>query len=109
MPRPAAVAKDQEDMAAAHGFRAIGRDFQNSVGWYRRTLPIGASDKGRAIWLEFDGVFRNCKVFVNGYEAGGSARAMPRSASISPISSTMTARPTSWRCASMPAGRRLVL
>lgn len=73
-PPKAAVAKDQEDMAAAHGFRAIGRDFpQNSVGWYRRKLPIGASDKGRAIWLEFDGVFRNCKVFVNGYEAGGSA------------------------------------
>ncbi|MFD2782369.1 sugar-binding domain-containing protein [Novosphingobium pokkalii] len=43
------------------------------MGWYRRKLPIGASDKGRAIWLEFDGVFRNCKVFVNGYEAGGSA------------------------------------
>ncbi|NKJ44546.1 beta-galactosidase GalA [Novosphingobium sp. SG720] len=68
------VAKEQEDMAAGHGFRAIGRDFpQNSVGWYRRKLPVGAADKGRAVWLEFDGVFRDCKVFVNGYEAGGSA------------------------------------
>lgn len=77
-PPKAPVPKDKEDMAAAHGFRAIGRDFpQNSVGWYRCKLPVGAGgglvERGRAIWLEFDGVFRDCKVFVNGYEAGGSA------------------------------------
>ncbi|WP_454798112.1 beta-galactosidase GalA [Novosphingobium lindaniclasticum] len=72
---PAAPAeKDKEDAVAAHGFKAIGRAFpQNSVGWYRCRLPVGAADKGRAVWLEFDGVFRNCKVFVNGFEAGGSA------------------------------------
>lgn len=58
---------------AAHGFKAIGRAYpQNSVGWYRRKLPLGPADTGRAVWLEFDGVFRDCKVFVNGYEAGGS-------------------------------------
>lgn len=73
------VPKDEEDSAAAHGFRAIGRDYpENSVGWYRLALPVSEAgvskaDKGRAVWLEFDGVFRNCKVFVNGYEAGGSA------------------------------------
>jgi beta-galactosidase len=70
---PATVPKGKEDFAAAHGFRAIGRDFpQNSVGWYRLTLPLGAGDQGRAIWLEFDGVFRAAMVIVNGYHAGSS-------------------------------------
>ena len=71
---PASVPKDKEDFSAAHGFRAIGRDFpQNSVGWYRRKLPaFSAADKGRAIWLEFDGVFRASMVIINGYHAGGS-------------------------------------
>lgn len=66
------------DAAAAHGFKAIGRDFpQNSVGWYRRTLPLTAADKGKRIFLEFDGVFRDSMLFVNGYavarEASGYA------------------------------------
>lgn len=71
---PATMEKGREDFIAGHGFRAIGRDFpQNSVGWYRRTLPVGAADKGRAVWLEFDGVFRNAVVIVNGYIAHENA------------------------------------
>ena len=46
------------DRGAAHGFKAIGREFpQNSIGWYRTPIEVTASDKGRRIWLEFDGVF----------------------------------------------------
>jgi beta-galactosidase len=64
------VVKDS-DRGAAHGFKAIGRDFpQNSIGWYRTPIEITAADKGRSICLEFDGVFRDCLVFVNGYVAG---------------------------------------
>jgi beta-galactosidase len=64
------VVKDS-DRGAAHGFKAIGRDFpQNSIGWYRTPIEIAAADKGRSVWLEFDGVFRDCLVFVNGYVAG---------------------------------------
>src|SRR3954451_15468471 len=59
------------DRGAAHGFKAIGRDFpENSIGWYRTPIAVTAADRGRSIWLEFDGVFRNCLVFVNGYVAG---------------------------------------
>lgn len=66
--------KDDEDAVAAHGFRAIGRAFpENSVGWYRRALPVSAADKGRSVWLEFDGVMRDSVVFINGYIVGGSA------------------------------------
>lgn len=62
------VAKDS-DRGAAHGFKAIGREFpENSVGWYRTPIEVTAADKGRTIWLEFDGVFRDAIVFVNGYD-----------------------------------------
>ena len=61
------------DAVAAHGFKAIGRDFpQYSVGWYRRRLDITAADRGKRLWLEFDGVFRDSLVFVNGYIVGRS-------------------------------------
>jgi beta-galactosidase len=57
------------DRGAAHGFKAIGREFpQNSIGWYRTPIEVTAADKGRRIWLEFDGVFRDALVFVNGYD-----------------------------------------
>jgi beta-galactosidase len=63
--------KDSADAAAAHGFKAIGRDYPaNSIGWYRHPISIAEADRGRRIWLEFDGVFRDSIVFVNGYVVG---------------------------------------
>jgi beta-galactosidase len=62
--------KDNADARAAHGFKAIGRDYpENSIGWYRTPISVTAADEGRRIWLEFDGVFRDAWVFVNGYAA----------------------------------------
>lgn len=61
------VAKDDFG-PSAHGFKAIGRDFpKNSIGWYRLRLPVTQADRGKRVSLEFDGVFRDCLVFVNGY------------------------------------------
>ena len=55
----------------SHGFKALGTAFpQNSVSWYRRTFDIAKADANRRIWLEFDGVFRDCTVFVNGWFVG---------------------------------------
>ena len=55
----------------SHGFKALGTAFpQNSVSWYRRTFDIAKDDANRRIWLEFDGVFRDCTVFVNGWFVG---------------------------------------
>ncbi|MEP6502572.1 MAG: hypothetical protein ABJD97_04550 [Betaproteobacteria bacterium] len=51
--------------ATSHGSKAIGRTFpENSIGWYRRELLIPASDRGRRIGLEFNGVFRDSVVWV---------------------------------------------
>lgn len=63
--------KETADAVAAHGFKAIGRDFpQHSVGWYRLPLAIEPGDRERRTWLEFDGVFRDCLVLINGYVVG---------------------------------------
>ncbi|MFP5234770.1 MAG: beta-galactosidase GalA [Acidobacteriota bacterium] len=52
---------------ASHGFKPLGRRYpETSVGWYRREFEIPASDKGRRIWVEFDGAFRDVLLFVNG-------------------------------------------
>jgi beta-galactosidase len=73
-PLPAPGDRDVKDHLAAHGFKAIGRNHpENSIGWYRRVLPAGAADRGRALWLEFDGVFRDCMLFVNGCIVGQNA------------------------------------
>src|SRR3954451_18470287 len=70
LPFAAGLAAKGSDRGAAHGFKAIGRDFpENSIGWYRTPIAINPIDRGRQIWLEFDGVFRDCLVFVNGYVA----------------------------------------
>jgi len=56
---------------ASHGFKAIGRHFpENSVGWYRKSIFVPQSDLGRRIRVEFDGIYRNARVFVNGFLVG---------------------------------------
>jgi beta-galactosidase len=52
----------------SHGFKPVGPGFpKNSVGWYRRTFDLPASDAGKRIWLDFDGAFRDTTIFVNGW------------------------------------------
>ena len=47
-----------------HGYKPKG------VGWYRRGFELPAADKGKRIWLQFDGVYRNSDVWVNGHWLG---------------------------------------
>ncbi len=55
----------------SHGFKPLGRKYpETSVGWYRRTFDIAASDKGRRISIQFDGAFRDVLIFLNGYFIG---------------------------------------
>lgn len=41
-----------------------------SGAWYRKTFILPASDKGKALWLDFDGVYRDSVVYLNGKELG---------------------------------------
>ena len=40
---------------------------EKGVGWYRKTFSLPAEDEGRRIRLEFDGVFRDSSVWMNGH------------------------------------------
>jgi beta-galactosidase len=48
----------------SHGFR------RGDVAWYRKTFELPMEDVGRRLWLEFDGVFRDCTVWLNGHLLG---------------------------------------
>ncbi|MBN2512603.1 MAG: DUF4982 domain-containing protein [Sedimentisphaerales bacterium] len=55
----------------SHGYKALGRKFpETSVGWYRKVFAIPESDLGRRISVEFDGIFRDSMVWVNGHYLG---------------------------------------
>lgn len=43
----------------------------HGVGWYRKTLPIPASDEGRRIYLDIDGAMAYSAVWLNGRLVGG--------------------------------------
>ena len=54
-----------------HGYHPLGRAFPaTSIGWYRRVFDLPASDLGRRIALEFDGVYRDSIVIFNGHYIG---------------------------------------
>jgi beta-galactosidase len=56
-----------DDEQNSHGYKPVGRRYpESSVGWYRREFEIPASDAGRRVSVEFDGVFRDILLFVNG-------------------------------------------
>jgi beta-galactosidase len=51
-----------------HGSKDLNS--KTDIGWYRRSLFIPASDKGKTLRVEFDGVFRNSLVWLNGHCLG---------------------------------------
>ena len=51
-----------------HAYKEIGRRYpQNSIGWYRKTFKTPKEDLGKRITVEFDGIFRDSKVWLNGH------------------------------------------
>jgi len=47
-----------------------GGFFQNGIGWYRKTLTVDPTWKGKRVLVEFEGVYRGAEVFVNGQRTG---------------------------------------
>jgi beta-galactosidase len=48
----------------AHGYLPV------EPAWYRKTMAIPAADQGRRLWLEFDGVYRDSQMWLNGHFLG---------------------------------------
>jgi beta-galactosidase len=62
---------DNSKDLVGHGFKAVGPHYpKNSVGWYRKDFDLPKLDKGKILWLEFDGVYRNSLVWLNGHCLG---------------------------------------
>ena len=38
--------------------------------WYRKSFTLPASARGKAVWIDFDGVYRDSKVYLNGQLLG---------------------------------------
>jgi beta-galactosidase len=56
----------------AHGYHAVGALFpENSIGWYRKAFTLDRKDSGKRFILQFDGIFRDSKVWVNNCYMGG--------------------------------------
>lgn len=47
-----------------------GGALPGGVGWYRKTFSIAAALKGKLFFVQFDGVYRNSEVWINGHYLG---------------------------------------
>ncbi len=55
----------------SHGYKTVGYKYpETSVGWYRKTISIPATDLGKHLYLQFDGIFRDARVWINGFYLG---------------------------------------
>lgn len=64
-------AKSENFDVMAHGYKPVGGLFpETSIGWYRKQFAIAAADSGKRFTIQFDGVFRNSQVWLNGCYLG---------------------------------------
>ena len=57
----------------SHGYKPVGGLFpQTSIGWYRKHFTVAGSDSGSRFQIQFDGIFRNASIWVNGFYVGNN-------------------------------------
>lgn len=62
-----------EKIGLPHSFSIpyfMSKEFYTGYGWYRKDFTLDKKDLRKQIYLEFDGVFQEAEVFVNGRKAG---------------------------------------
>ena len=71
-----------EDLPASSGKKQIGPFSEDSpgkgstgnvmggIGWYRKTFTLDNSSKNKKVQICFDGVYRECNVWINGQHLG---------------------------------------
>jgi len=61
-----------KEASHSHGYKTVGYKYpETSVGWYRKTFSVDESLRGSHVWIEFEGIFRDSRVWVNGFYVGG--------------------------------------
>ncbi len=57
----------------AHGYKPVGGLFpETSIGWYRKKFYVDRADSGKKISIQFDGIYRNANVWINGFFLGNN-------------------------------------
>lgn len=62
-----------EPIGLPHSFSIpyfLSKDFYTGYGWYRKTVDFTPNDLKKDLFLEFDGVFQEAEVYINGQLAG---------------------------------------
>jgi len=55
----------------SHGFKPVGALFpETSIGWYRKHFTFPVTDSGIRFQVQFDGIFRNASIWLNGFFLG---------------------------------------
>ncbi|HVX26680.1 MAG TPA: beta-galactosidase GalA [Parafilimonas sp.] len=66
-------ANSTSDDVESHGYKPVGGLFpETSIGWYRKHFTIPASDSGHRFQIQFDGIFRDAMIWVNGFFVGNN-------------------------------------
>ncbi len=57
----------------AHGYKPVGGLFpETSIGWYRKKFYVNKADSGKQVSIQFDGIFRNANIWINGFFLGNN-------------------------------------
>lgn len=58
------------DFDAAHPATNQGGALPGGIAWYRKTFEMPLHEKGKQVYIDFDGVYRNSEVWINGHYLG---------------------------------------
>lgn len=53
----------KQDTSSSTGFKP------GAIGWYRKSFELDSTDLDKVIWVEFDGIYNNSQIWVNGHFA----------------------------------------
>lgn len=57
----------------SHGYKPVGGFYpKTSIGWYRKHFDVDKTDSNKRFEIQFDGIFRNANIWVNGFFVGNN-------------------------------------
>ncbi|MGD2033735.1 MAG: glycoside hydrolase family 2 TIM barrel-domain containing protein, partial [Bacteroidales bacterium] len=58
------------EFSETHPSTPGGGALPGGIGWYRKQFTLSEEDKGKLVFIDFDGVYMDSKVWINGYFLG---------------------------------------
>lgn len=64
-------AKSEQVEMDSHGYKPVGGAYpETSIGWYRKHFSVDKSKTNKRFELQFDGIYRNAEIWLNGFYVG---------------------------------------